>query len=524
MNRAEENNDLYGQSPKGENIMFKKKLIAAGMTAFAITTMAGITALASQEFGNQNMPVRNMQNQSFGESFDNGFERGGLFNGGNISQGMMNNGTFDQSNIPSDMPQNKNSTEGFNNFENSLSDTDNDQSGKRPAFGVVDNQSTERPVFGETDNQSGEQPTFGGADNQSGERPEFESGNNQSTAGAAFGVADNQSGNKPSLGRKSDEEAMKEGNPTPELPEGVTAESFSNENETNKGMKTDNQSGERPAFGVVDNQSTERPAFGGTDDQSGERPAFGVVDNQSTERPTFGGTDDQSGERPAFEVGNNQPTAGATFGTGDNQSGNRPSLGRKSDEEAMKEGNPTPELPEGVTMENTGIENMNNSAFGLGGMMEQGFSAGNSSQYFGMNQNARDEQSYNAAEDSGISAYRPAFAGSDNQSTDQPIFEESDNNQSSERPELGGADNQSGERPEFGVADNQSGKRPAFEGSNNQSDDRPTFGTSDNQSGNRPSLGRKSDEEAMKEGNPRPELPEGVTADDVTADDVSVGA
>ena len=462
MNRAEENNDLYGQSPKGENIMFKKKIIAAGMTAFAITTMAGITALASQEFGNQNMPVRNMQNQNFGESFDKCFERGGLFNGGNIGQGMMNNGAFDQSNIPSDMPQNKNSTEDFNDFENSLSDTDNDQSGKRPAFGGVDNQSTERPAFGGTDNQSGERPAFEGGNNQSGERPEFESGNKQSTDRPTFGTSDNQSGNRPSLGRKSDEEAMKEGNPTPELPEGVTAESFSNENETNKGMKTDKQSTDRP-----------------------------------------------------------------TFGTSDNQSGNRPSLGRKSDEEAMKEGNPTPELPEGVTMENTGIENMNNSAFGLGGIMEQGFSAGNSSQYFGMNKNARDEQSYNAAEDSGISAYRPAFAGSDNQSTDQPIFEAADNNQSGERPAFGGADNQSGkhpafggvdnqstEKPAFGGADNQSDKRPAFEGSNNQSTDIPTFGIADNQSGNRPSLGRKSDEEAMKEGNPRPKLPEGVTADD----------
>ena len=387
MNRAEENNDLYGQSPKGENIMFKKKIIAAGMTAFAITTMAGITALASQEFGNQNIPVRNMQNQNFGESFDKGFERGGLFNSGNIGQGMMNNEAFDESNIPSDMPQNKNSTEGFNDFENSLSGTDNDQSGERPEFGGVDNQSTEQPAFGETDNQSGEQPTFG---------------------------------------------------------------------------------------------------------------------------------------------------------TGDNQSGNRLSLGRNSDEEAMKEGNPTPELPEGVTMESTGIENMNNSAFGLGGMMEQGFSAGNSSQYFGMNQNARDEQSYNAAEDSGISAYRPAFAGSDNQSTDQQIFEEPDNNQlserlefegadnqsgerpefggvdnqSTERPTFGGVDNQSGEQPTFGGADNQSSGRPIFEGSSNQSTDIPTFGTGDNQSGNKPSLGRKSDEEAMKEGNPRPELPEGVTADD----------
>lgn len=367
--------------------MFKKKLIAAGMTAFAITTMAGITALASQEFGNQNMPVRNMQNQNFGESFDKGFERGGLFNGGNIAQGMMNNGAFDESNIPSDMPQNKNNTEGFSDFENSLSDTDNDQSGERPEFGGVDNQSDERSVFG-------------GADNQPDERPEFGGGNNQST------------------------------------------------------------------------------------------------------------------ERPAFEGGNNQSTDNPTFGTGDNQSGNRPSLGRKSDEEAMKEGNPTPELPDGVTVESTGIENMNNSAFGLGGMMEQGFSAGNSSQYFDMNQNARDGQSYNVAEDSGISAYRPAFAGSDNQSTDQPIFEAADNNQSGERLASGGVDNQSTEKPAFGGADNQSGKRSAFEGGNSQSDDRPTFGTADNQSGNRPSLGRKSDEEAMKEGNPRPELPEGVTADD----------
>ena len=303
MNRAEENNDLYGQSPKGENIMFKKKLIAAGMTAFAITTMAGITALASQEFGNQNIPVRNIQNQNFGESFDKGFERGGLFNSGNIGQGMMNNGAFDESNIPSDMPQNKNSTEGFNDFENSLSDIDNDQSGKRLTFGGVDNQSTERPTFGETDNQSGE-------------RLAFEGGNNQPTAGATLGTSDNQSGNRPSLGRKSDEEAMKEGNPTPELPDGVTAESFSNENKTNKGMKADNQSGERPAFGGGNNQSTERPAFEGGS-------------NQSTDRPTFG--------------------------TSDNQSGNRPSLGRKSDEEAMKEGNPTPELPEGVTADDAGI-------------------------------------------------------------------------------------------------------------------------------------------------------------------------
>ena len=303
LNRAEENNDLYGQSPKGENIMFKKKIIAAGMTAFAITTMAGITALASQEFGNQNMPVRNMQNQNFGESFDNGFERGGLFNGGNIGQGMMNNGAFDQSNIPSDMPQNKNNTEGFSDFENSLSDTDNDQSGK--------------------------QPTFEGSNNQSTERPAFEGGNNQPTAGATFGTSDNQSGNRPSLGRKSDEEAMKEGNPTPELPEGVTAESFSNENKTNKGMKADNQSDERSVFGGADNQPDERPEFGGGNNQSTERPAFEGGNNQSDDRPIFG--------------------------TVDNQSGNRPSLGRKSDEEAMKEGNPTPELPEGVTADDAGI-------------------------------------------------------------------------------------------------------------------------------------------------------------------------
>ena len=201
------------------------------------------------------------------------------------------------------MPQNKNSTEGFNDFENSLSDIDNDQSGKRLTFGGVDNQSTERPTFGETDNQSGE-------------RLAFEGGNNQPTAGATLGTSDNQSGNRPSLGRKSDEEAMKEGNPTPELPDGVTAESFSNENKTNKGMKADNQSGERPAFGGGNNQSTERPAFEGGS-------------NQSTDRPTFG--------------------------TSDNQSGNRPSLGRKSDEEAMKEGNPTPELPEGVTADDAGI-------------------------------------------------------------------------------------------------------------------------------------------------------------------------
>ena len=365
MNRAEENNDLYGQSPKGENIMFKKKIIAAGMTAFAITTMAGITALASQEFGNQNMPVRNMQNQNFGDSFDNGFERGGLFNGGNIGQGMMNSGAFDQSNIPSDMPQNKNNTEGFNDFENSLSDTDNDQSGKRLTFGGVDNQSTERPAFGETDNQSGEQSTFGGADNQSGGKTSFEGGNNQSTDNPTFETADNQSGNKPSLGRKSDEEAMKEGNPTPELPEGVTAESFSNENEANKGMKTDNQSTDRPTFGTSDNQSGNRPSLGKKSDEEAmkegnptpELPEGVTAESFSNENETNKGmkADNQSGERPAFEGGNSQSIDRPTFGTGDNQSGNRPSLGRKSDEEAMKEGNPTPELPEGVTADDAGV-------------------------------------------------------------------------------------------------------------------------------------------------------------------------
>ena len=89
-----------------------------------------------------------------------------------------------------------------------------------------------------------------------------------------------QEDKKVSLGRKSDEEAMKEGNPTPELPEGVTVEDFPD---------------------------------------------------------TVNNTD--------------KAKANTDLDANKKQVNKKVSLGRKSDEEAMKEGNPTPELPEGVTVE-----------------------------------------------------------------------------------------------------------------------------------------------------------------------------
>ena len=51
----------------------------------------------------------------------------------------------------------------------------------------------------------------------------FDSGDNEMSE-QSFDKADNNSDEKPVLPRKSDEEAMKEGNPKPALPMGVTVD------------------------------------------------------------------------------------------------------------------------------------------------------------------------------------------------------------------------------------------------------------------------------------------------------------
>lgn len=187
--------------------MIKRKLFVAGMTAFAITTATGIAALASQDGAYKNAFGRGAQNEYIA--------------GQNFS---------DRTSSDTDFMQNE---KGMNNFDNFKGNFDFDN-----------NQSEDKPEIGATDNNFG---------------------------GQKFGEAVNNSDEKPVLGRKSDEEAMQEGNPTPELPEGVSVESQTSQTDT----------------------------------------------NQNSERPV---------------------------------------LGRKSDEEAMKEGNPKPALPVGVTVDDTNVQ------------------------------------------------------------------------------------------------------------------------------------------------------------------------
>lgn len=105
-------------------------------------------------------------------------------------------------------------------------------------------------------------------------------------------------------GRKSDEEAMKEGNPTPDLPEGVTAE------------KPDD----------LPDGTTQKP-----DDNNGQAPS-----GDNAQAP-----DQNMGQAPS---GDNAQAPGAAM--------EQP--GKKSDEDAMKEGNAKPDLPTGVITEGEG--------------------------------------------------------------------------------------------------------------------------------------------------------------------------
>ena len=106
------------------------------------------------------------------------------------------------------------------------------------------------------------------------------------------------------LGRKSDEEAMKEGNPTPDLPDGVTTDDF-------------DAPMTRP-----DGDDTQTPP---------QKP-----DGDDTQTPPEKPSDDDDGKGP--------------------QGREQGAPGKKSDEDAMKEGNKTPDLPQGVTVDGSGDE------------------------------------------------------------------------------------------------------------------------------------------------------------------------
>ena len=158
-----------------ENNMIKRKLFVAGMTAFAITTATGIAALASQGNVNRNTFGTGAQNQYFaGQNFSN--QTDGVFD-----KGMMNDNGFDRNDFSTD-----------DNSE--IGTANNGIAGQ--SFKTVDNEMSEQ--------------SFKAGDNEMG--------------GQSFDKADNNSDEKPVLPRKSDEEAMKEGNPKPALPMGVTVD------------------------------------------------------------------------------------------------------------------------------------------------------------------------------------------------------------------------------------------------------------------------------------------------------------
>ena len=240
--------------------MIKRKLFVAGMTAFAITTATGIAALASQGDVNRNAFGTGAQNQYFaGQNFSN--QTDGVFD-----KGMMNDNGFDRNDFSTD-------------YNSEIGTANNSIAGQ--GFKAGDNE-----MFGQS-----------------------------------FDTADNNSDEKPVLPRKSDEEAMKEGNPKPALPEGVSVEDTTSE--------TDNEL--VPVSQMTDaNQSNK--------------------DNKKS--PMRAEDKEMSGQ--SFDSGDNEMSE-QSFDKADNNSDEKPVLPRKSDEEAMKEGNPKPALPMGVTVDDADV-------------------------------------------------------------------------------------------------------------------------------------------------------------------------
>ena len=264
--------------------MIKRKLFVAGMTAFAITTATGIAALASQGNVNRNTFGTGAQDQYFaGQNFSN--QTDGVFD-----NGMMNDNGFDRNDFSTD-------------YNSEIGTANNGIDGQ--SFKTGYNEMSEQS-FDTADNEMSGQ-SFDTADNE--------------MSGQSFDKADNNSDEKPVLPRKSDEEAMKEGNPKPALPEGVSVEDSTSE--------TDNELPPVPQMTDA-NQSNK-------DDK---KPPMRAKDNE------------MSGQ--SFKAGDNE-MGGQSFDTSDNNSDEKPVLQRKSDEEAMKEGNPKPTLPMGVTVDDADV-------------------------------------------------------------------------------------------------------------------------------------------------------------------------
>ena len=139
-----------------------------------------------------------------------------------------------------------------------------------------------------------------------------------------------KTGEKPAdgqLGRKSDEEAMKEGNPTPDLPDGVTTDDFDAPMTRPDG----------------DNTQTPPQKPDGDDTQTPPEKPSGDSTEAPSEKPR--GDDTQTPpEKPADDNGNGS------------QDGQKETPGKKSDEDAMKEGNKAPDLPQGVSTDVSGDE------------------------------------------------------------------------------------------------------------------------------------------------------------------------
>ena len=272
--------------------MIKRKLFVAGMTAFASTTATGIAALASQGNANRNTFGTGAQNQYFaGQNFSN--QTDGVFD-----KGMMNDNGFDR---------------------NDFSTDDNSE------IGTANN-----GIAGQG---------FKSADNEmSGQG--FDTANNE-MGGQSFDTADNNSDEKPLLPRKSDEEAMKEGNPKPALPEGVSVEDTTSETE----KETVGQ-----GFKSADNEMSGQGFDTANSEKYGQR--FDTANKEKEAQSFHKANNEMFGQ--GFDAANNE-TAGQSFDTSDNNSDEKPVLPRKSDEEAMKEGNPKPTLPMGVTVDDADV-------------------------------------------------------------------------------------------------------------------------------------------------------------------------
>ena len=276
--------------------MIKRKLFVAGMTAFAITTATGIAALASQGNVNRNTFGTGAQNQYFaGQNFSN--QTDGFFD-----KGMMNDNGFDR---------------------NDFSTDDNSE------IGTANND-----IAGQG---------FKSADNEMAGQG-FDTANNE-MGGQSFDTADNNSDEKPVLPRKSDEEAMKEGNSKPALPEGVSVEGTTSE--------TDNELPPVPQMTDANqsNKDDKKPPMRAKDnDMSGQ--GFKAEDNEMGGQG-FKAEDNEMGGQSFKAEGNEM--GGQSFDKADNNSDEKPVLPRKSDEEAMKEGNPKPALPMGVTVDDADV-------------------------------------------------------------------------------------------------------------------------------------------------------------------------